>query len=59
MIGDALAALRAQGGCRLARMSGSGATVFALFADRHAAVRAARVLRGANPGWWVAATLLR
>jgi 4-diphosphocytidyl-2-C-methyl-D-erythritol kinase len=59
VIGDALAALRAQGGCRLARMSGSGATVFALFADRHAAVRAARTLRAANPGWWVAATLLR
>ena len=59
VIGDALAALRAQGGCRLARMSGSGATVFALFADRHAAVRAARTLRHANPGWWVAPTLLR
>ncbi len=58
VIGDALAALRAQG-CRLARMSGSGATVFALFADRRAAVRAAAALRAAHPGWWVAPTFLR
>ena len=58
VIGDALAALRAQG-CRLARMSGSGATVFALFADRRAAVRAAAALRAAHPGGWVAPTFLR
>ncbi|KAA0123094.1 4-(cytidine 5'-diphospho)-2-C-methyl-D-erythritol kinase [Methylobacterium sp. P1-11] len=58
VIGDVLAALRAQG-CGLARMSGSGATVFALFADRRAAVRAAGTLRAAHPGWWVAPTLLR
>ncbi|MEE7467024.1 hypothetical protein MOF8_09245 [Methylobacterium oryzae] len=58
VIGDALAALRGQG-CRLARMSGSGATVFALFADRRAAVRAAAALRAAHPGWWVAPTFLR
>ena len=57
-IGDALAALRAQG-CRLARMSGSGATVFALFADRRGAVRAAASLRAAHPDWWVAPTFLR
>ena len=37
----------------------AASTVFALFADRHAAVRAARTLRHANPGWWVAPTLLR
>ncbi|MBE7247053.1 MAG: 4-(cytidine 5'-diphospho)-2-C-methyl-D-erythritol kinase, partial [Actinomycetospora chiangmaiensis] len=58
VIGAALAALREQG-CRLARMSGSGATVFALFADRRGAVRAATVLRAAHPGWWVAPTFLR
>jgi 4-diphosphocytidyl-2-C-methyl-D-erythritol kinase len=58
VIGDVLAALRARG-CRLARMSGSGATVFALFADRRAAVRAAASLRAAQPGWWVAPTVLR
>lgn len=58
VIGEVLAALRGQG-CRLARMSGSGATVFALFADRHGAVRAATALRAAHPGWWVAPTFLR
>jgi 4-diphosphocytidyl-2-C-methyl-D-erythritol kinase len=58
VIGDALAALRAQN-CRLARMSGSGATVFALFADRRGAVRAASALRAAHPDWWVVPTLLR
>jgi 4-diphosphocytidyl-2-C-methyl-D-erythritol kinase len=59
VIGEALAALRDQDGCRLARMSGSGATVFALFTGRRAAVRAAAALRAAHPGWWVAPTFLR
>ena len=38
----------------LARMSGSGATCFALFADRAAALAAARELAAAEPGWWIA-----
>ncbi len=50
-----LAALARCEGCLLARMSGSGATCFGLFADRAAAARAARALAGAEPGWWVAA----
>jgi 4-diphosphocytidyl-2-C-methyl-D-erythritol kinase len=58
VIGTVLAALRERG-CRLARMSGSGATVFALFADRRGAVRAASGLRAAHPDWWVAPTFLR
>jgi 4-diphosphocytidyl-2-C-methyl-D-erythritol kinase len=58
-IGDTLAALARLDGARLARMSGSGATCFALFDDRHAAARAARALAGAHPGWWVRATYLR
>jgi 4-diphosphocytidyl-2-C-methyl-D-erythritol kinase len=58
-IGDALEALRRLDGARLARMSGSGATCFALFDDRHAAARAARALHAARPGWWVRATYLR
>ncbi|MDE2574800.1 MAG: 4-(cytidine 5'-diphospho)-2-C-methyl-D-erythritol kinase [Rhodospirillales bacterium] len=45
-----LAALRAQPGCLLARMSGSGATCFALFAEPSAALAAADALR--RPGWW-------
>jgi 4-diphosphocytidyl-2-C-methyl-D-erythritol kinase len=54
-----LAALGAAEGCRLARMSGSGATVFGLFDDSGAARRAARSLRRRLPGWWVMPTMLR
>lgn len=46
-------------GCRLARMSGSGATCFALFDDCRASAEAARALAKARPGWWVKSTLLR
>lgn len=54
-IGAVLAALRGLPGCRLARMSGSGATCFALFADAAAADAAAALLRAAPEarGWWV------
>ena len=59
VIGDVLAVLAAAPGCRIARMSGSGATCFALFTDRRRASRAAAVLRRDHPGWWVQATRLR
>jgi 4-diphosphocytidyl-2-C-methyl-D-erythritol kinase len=59
VIGVALDALRAEPGCRLARMSGSGATVFGLFGDRASVIRAARRIRAGNPGWWVRPSLLR
>ncbi len=52
-IGQVLAALDAAPGCRLARMSGSGATCFGLFDDEAAAMRAAPALK--HPGWWTAA----
>jgi 4-diphosphocytidyl-2-C-methyl-D-erythritol kinase len=58
VIGEALSALRSQN-CDLARMSGSGATVFGLFANRRKAVDAARRLRAAHPRWWIAPTFLR
>jgi 4-diphosphocytidyl-2-C-methyl-D-erythritol kinase len=58
-ISQTLARLRAEGSARLVRMSGSGATCFALYADRHAAARAARRLKADEPGWWVRATWLR
>lgn len=50
-----LAALAAQQGALIARMSGSGATCFALFPDIASAQRAGAALSGAHPGWWVAA----
>ncbi|MCC6306600.1 MAG: 4-(cytidine 5'-diphospho)-2-C-methyl-D-erythritol kinase [Rhodobacteraceae bacterium] len=55
-VGAALAALAARPGCLLARMSGSGATVFGLFADPGPAEDAALAL--ARPGWWVRAAAL-
>lgn len=59
VVGHALAVLGAARGARLVRMSGSGATCFALFESRHAAARAARVIRRDHPGWWVRSTALR
>lgn len=58
-IGAALAALRALPAVRVARMSGSGATCFALFDRREDAARAGAVLRRAHPQWWVMATEIR
>ncbi len=58
-IGDALDTLSQTEACRLVRMSGSGSTCFALYDDRHAARRAAALVQGARPTWWVRATFLR
>jgi len=58
VIADMLAELRRLPGCRLARMSGSGATCFALFDTRRAASAGAQKLRGGHPAWWVRATVL-
>jgi 4-diphosphocytidyl-2-C-methyl-D-erythritol kinase len=58
-IGEALTLLRQGPDCRLARMSGSGATVFGLYDDSRAAAAAARIVRAAHPGWWVKPTVLR
>ncbi|MFC7051981.1 4-(cytidine 5'-diphospho)-2-C-methyl-D-erythritol kinase [Hansschlegelia quercus] len=58
-IGEALALMGALENCRLARMSGSGGTVFGLFSDLRSARTAARALRAARPGWWIMPTTLR
>jgi 4-diphosphocytidyl-2-C-methyl-D-erythritol kinase len=58
VIGDVIDALGAQPDCRLARMSGSGATCFGLFASAETAAAAARDLAAVQPGWWVRATVL-
>jgi 4-diphosphocytidyl-2-C-methyl-D-erythritol kinase len=50
--------LAASPGCLLARMSGSGATCFGLFADAAAARDAAGRLAAAHPDWWVEAARL-
>ncbi|WP_051987697.1 4-(cytidine 5'-diphospho)-2-C-methyl-D-erythritol kinase [Bosea sp. UNC402CLCol] len=58
-IGEVLERLAALPGSRLARMSGSGATCFALFDDCVASAAAAKALAKQRPEWWVRATLLR
>jgi 4-diphosphocytidyl-2-C-methyl-D-erythritol kinase len=50
-----LARLGGLPGALLARMSGSGATCFALFGDRGAAEQARAALAAAEPLWWCAA----
>lgn len=44
--------------CKVARMSGSGATCFGVFADVNAAQTAAETLKHRHPNWWVVATKL-
>lgn len=58
VITQVLMALRKLPGCKLARMSGSGATCFALFAAEAAAREAAKIITGRFPQWWVKATTL-
>ncbi len=55
VIGHVLAHLEMQPGALLSRMSGSGATCFALFATRAGAENAARAIARAQPYWWTAA----
>jgi 4-diphosphocytidyl-2-C-methyl-D-erythritol kinase len=55
IIGDVLRLLAAQPDALVARMSGSGATCFALFATLAAAERARAAIADARPDWWVAA----
>jgi 4-diphosphocytidyl-2-C-methyl-D-erythritol kinase len=59
VIGHVLAVLSGARGCRLARMSGSGATCFALFESCRQAGAAARAIAKGHPEWWVKAALLR
>ncbi|MCP5366146.1 MAG: 4-(cytidine 5'-diphospho)-2-C-methyl-D-erythritol kinase [Hyphomicrobiales bacterium] len=58
VIETVLTALEACPGVLLARMTGSGATCFGLFADAGDAAAAALALGPANPGWWVKAASL-
>jgi 4-diphosphocytidyl-2-C-methyl-D-erythritol kinase len=57
-IAEILQALAEAPGCLIARMSGSGATCFGLFADPKAAAMAAAALQVGAPHWWVRATAI-
>lgn len=58
VIGDILAVLSAAPGCLLARMSGSGATCFAIFKNCRTAVRARKAIVRAHPSWWAKTCVL-
>ncbi len=58
VIGQVLEVLTDLHGCRLTRMSGSGATCFALFETLADAETAGEALQRAQPGWWVTACVL-
>jgi 4-diphosphocytidyl-2-C-methyl-D-erythritol kinase len=58
VIAHVLQALATLPGCRLARMSGSGASCFGLFATAREASLAARRLRAEQPTWWIRTTTL-
>ncbi|MCD6035399.1 MAG: 4-diphosphocytidyl-2-C-methyl-D-erythritol kinase [Rickettsiales bacterium] len=51
-----LDALGTTAGCKLSRMSGSGATCFGIFDTFATAQEAVRLLQQAHPDWWVQAT---
>ena len=57
-IGEVLAALRKSAGALLARMSGSGATCFAIYINGGEALAAADKIRRDHPDWWVHAGVL-
>ncbi|HXV73232.1 MAG TPA: hypothetical protein VD713_00730, partial [Sphingomonadales bacterium] len=57
-VGKVLMALQRAKGAKFTRMSGSGATCFALFESVADAEAAARGIAKANPAWWVKKTML-
>ncbi len=58
VIGEVISALSATNGAWLARMSGSGATCFAIYENTAEAQRAALKIQLDHPLWWVHAGLL-
>jgi 4-diphosphocytidyl-2-C-methyl-D-erythritol kinase len=58
IIGDVISALSASNGAWLTRMSGSGATCFAIYENTADAGRAAEKIRHDHPEWWVHAGTL-
>jgi 4-diphosphocytidyl-2-C-methyl-D-erythritol kinase len=55
-VGAVVDAISAAPHCQMARMSGSGATCFGVFADIKHANAAAERLQRAHPDWWVVST---
>jgi 4-diphosphocytidyl-2-C-methyl-D-erythritol kinase len=59
VISDVLEELTQASDCRMARMSGSGPTCFAIFDNEDSCKRAARELAARHPGWWLSPTRTR
>jgi 4-diphosphocytidyl-2-C-methyl-D-erythritol kinase len=57
-INTTLSALRNLQNTKLVRMSGSGATCFALFPDMDSAEKGKEALKALHPDWWICSTLL-
>ncbi|MGB3809273.1 MAG: 4-(cytidine 5'-diphospho)-2-C-methyl-D-erythritol kinase [Parvibaculum sp.] len=55
VIADVIAAIGKTKGCRLTRMSGSGATCFGIYAGEAEARAAEAELKAKQPRWWIAA----
>jgi 4-diphosphocytidyl-2-C-methyl-D-erythritol kinase len=58
VIGEVISALNATNGAWLSRMSGSGATCFAIYENTAEAQRAAHKIQLDHPQWWVHAGVL-
>ena len=58
IIDDVLAAIAATADCRLARLSGSGATCFGLYETAAAATAAGQAINTRRPSWWTAAAAI-
>ena len=58
VIQEVLDVLFAELGCRLARLSGSGATCFGLCDNETLAKVSGKAISGSHPGWWVQPTRL-
>ncbi|MCF6304689.1 MAG: 4-(cytidine 5'-diphospho)-2-C-methyl-D-erythritol kinase [Rhodobacteraceae bacterium] len=57
-ISHVIKALQRNTDCRMARMSGSGATCFGLFETLQQAQNAAEKINTSNPGWWVRSAMV-
>ena len=58
VVGEVISALSSTNGAWLARMSGSGATCFAIYENTFEAQRAAQKIQLDHPQWWVHAGVL-
>jgi 4-diphosphocytidyl-2-C-methyl-D-erythritol kinase len=58
-IHDALRVIERAEGAEVARMTGSGSAVFAIYGNAEAASQAAARIRNERPDWWIVASTLR